>query len=80
MINQDYSVRQLIEMEACTNCQICADVCPAVTVAQDGELSGVYRIKGLKEIVKGDRLDGNCFSARKTTGIETVEPGTPMLT
>ena len=55
MINQDYSIGQLIEMEACTNCQICADVCPAVTVAQDGELSGVYRIKGLKEIVKGRR-------------------------
>lgn len=53
MINQDYSIRQLIEMDACTNCQICADVCPAVTAAQDGELSGVYRIKGLKEIVKG---------------------------
>ena len=55
MSNQDYSVRQLIEMEACTNCQICADVCPAVTAAGDGELSGVYRLGALKEIVKGKR-------------------------
>jgi heterodisulfide reductase subunit D len=53
MTNSDYSIRQLMEVEACTNCQICADVCPAVTAAQDGELSGVYRIKSLKEIAKG---------------------------
>ena len=52
MANQDYSVRQLLEMEACTNCQICADVCPAVSASQDGELSGVYRMKGLKQILK----------------------------
>jgi len=55
MANQDYSVRQLIEVEACTNCQVCADACPAVSATQDGELSGVYRIKGLREIVKGRR-------------------------
>ncbi|MBT7914530.1 (Fe-S)-binding protein [Candidatus Bathyarchaeota archaeon] len=53
MTNSDYSIRQLMEVEACTNCQVCADVCPAVTAAQDGELSGVYRIKSLKEIAKG---------------------------
>ncbi len=52
MANQDYSVRQLLEMEACTNCQICADVCPAVSASRDGELSAVYRIKGLKQILK----------------------------
>ena len=39
-------------MEACTNCQICADVCPAVSASQDGELSGVYRMKGLTQILK----------------------------
>ena len=52
MANQDYSVRQLLEMEACTNCQICAEVCPAVSASQDGELSGVFRMKGLKQILK----------------------------
>jgi len=52
MANQDYSVRQLLEMQACTNCQICADVCPAVTASSDGELSAVYRMKGLREILK----------------------------
>lgn len=53
MANTDYSVRQLLELEACTNCRICADVCPAVSASADGELSAVYRMKGLKEIVKG---------------------------
>lgn len=68
MINQDYSIRQLIEMDACTNCQICADVCPAVTAAQDGELSGVYRIEGLKEIVKGRKgLFRKIFGRRELT-------------
>jgi heterodisulfide reductase subunit D len=52
MANQDYTVRQLLEMEACTNCQICADVCPAVSASQDWALSGVSRMKGLKQILK----------------------------
>jgi len=53
MANKDYSIRQLVEMEACTNCQICADVCPAVSASLDGELSAIYRIKGLREILMG---------------------------
>ena len=52
MANQDYSVRQLLEVQACTNCQICADVCPAVTASSEGKLSAVYRMKGLREILK----------------------------
>ncbi len=52
MANKDYTVKQLIEMEACTYCKVCADVCPAVAASRDGELSGVYRIKGLKQILK----------------------------
>lgn len=53
MSNQDYSVKQLLEMGACTNCQLCADVCPAVSAALDGELSALYRMKGLNQILKG---------------------------
>ncbi|RJQ63705.1 MAG: (Fe-S)-binding protein [Desulfobacteraceae bacterium] len=52
MANKDYSVRQLLELESCTNCQICADVCPAVSASKDGSLSAVHRMKGLKEILK----------------------------
>jgi heterodisulfide reductase subunit D len=52
MSNKDYSVRQLIEMEACTNCQICAQICPAVSASRQGKLSAVYRISGLKDILR----------------------------
>ena len=52
MSSQDYTIRQLVEMSACTNCQVCADVCPAVSAAEDGELSGVFRIRELREILE----------------------------
>lgn len=47
-----YSIRQLIEMDACTNCRLCADVCPAAGAAMNGELSAVYRMQGLKRHLK----------------------------
>jgi heterodisulfide reductase subunit D len=40
--NQEYNVRQLLEMGACTNCQACTDVCPAVTAS-----SGRRTFRGL---------------------------------
>jgi heterodisulfide reductase subunit D len=52
MSNQDYSVRQIVEMGACTNCQICSDICPAVAASGDGELSAVFRMKGLRDILR----------------------------
>ena len=53
MSNKDYRVRQLVEMEACTNCRLCADICPAVLASREGTLSAAYRVKGLREILKG---------------------------
>jgi heterodisulfide reductase subunit D len=53
MSNRDYSIGQLLEMGACTNCQLCADVCPAVAAASNGELSAIYRMKGLRDLLKG---------------------------
>lgn len=52
MANQDYQIMQLLEMGACTNCRICADVCPAVSASEDGELSAIYRMKGLNRILR----------------------------
>jgi heterodisulfide reductase subunit D len=52
MANQDYTVTQLFEMGACTNCRVCADVCPAVSASQDGELSAIFRMKGLNQILR----------------------------
>ncbi|MBW1836265.1 MAG: (Fe-S)-binding protein [Deltaproteobacteria bacterium] len=52
MSNLNFSIKQLLEMSACTNCQVCADVCPAVTASQDGALSATYRMKGLNRILR----------------------------
>jgi heterodisulfide reductase subunit D len=47
-----YTRRQLLEMASCTNCRICADVCPAVSASGDGGLSAVARIERLKALLK----------------------------
>ena len=39
-------------MEACTNCCICAEVCPAVSATKDGQLSGAYRLAALRKIMR----------------------------
>lgn len=53
MANQDYSIKELLEIESCTNCRLCAQVCPAAMAARDGHLSGVYRLQVLKRILRG---------------------------
>jgi heterodisulfide reductase subunit D len=52
MTRTNFSIRQLFEMDACTHCRLCADVCPAACAAMNGELSAVYRMKGLKRHLK----------------------------
>jgi heterodisulfide reductase subunit D len=52
MAQSDYSIKETIQLEACTNCCLCADVCPAVSAAQDGQLSGVYRLAELRKIMR----------------------------
>jgi len=49
MSRPEYSIRSLLEINACTNCRICAEVCPAVEAAGEGKLSGVHRISELKK-------------------------------
>ena len=53
MTNRDYNIKDLITIDACTNCRLCAEVCPAVSAARDAQLSGVYRLYGLKKILRG---------------------------
>lgn len=55
MKTSNYNVKQCLELAACTNCQACADVCPAVKASDDGELSALYRMQGLKQIFQGRR-------------------------
>lgn len=52
MGNREYSIGQMLEMEVCTQCRLCADVCPAVSASRDGMLSALARMKGLKQILR----------------------------
>jgi heterodisulfide reductase subunit D len=52
MAQSDYSIKETIQLEACTGCSLCADVCPAVSATQDGQLSGVYRLVELRKIMR----------------------------
>jgi len=52
MVNRNYSIGQLFQIKSCTNCQACAQVCPAVAGSLDGKLSAIYRITTLDRIVK----------------------------
>jgi heterodisulfide reductase subunit D len=52
MAQKDYSISEIIQVEACTNCCLCAEVCPAVSATADGHLSGVYRLSELRNIMR----------------------------
>ena len=52
MSKRDYSLRQMLEISACTKCRLCADVCPAVSASGDGALSALSRMKGLKQFLR----------------------------
>ena len=41
-----------MEMDACTGCRACADVCPAVNQSGDGRLSSIYRLAWQRERYK----------------------------
>jgi heterodisulfide reductase subunit D len=64
MANQDYTAGELVQMEACTGCRMCAEVCPAVAASGNGELSAVWRLQAARRLTKGrggllQRLLGN---------------------
>jgi len=53
MISQkDYSIKEIIQMYACTDCTVCVDVCPCVAATGDGKLSGRHRIDRLGKIMR----------------------------
>jgi heterodisulfide reductase subunit D len=55
MVEPGFTPRQRFEMDACTGCRLCADVCPAACAAANGELTAVYRMQGLKRRLKAGR-------------------------
>lgn len=52
MSNKNYNISQLMQIQACTNCQACAEACPAVAGSRDGKLSATFRLKELGRVVK----------------------------
>jgi heterodisulfide reductase subunit D len=52
MGQNDYKTIEIFQMGACTNCCLCADVCPAVSATQDGRLSGAYRLAELRRLMR----------------------------
>lgn len=52
MSQRDYHIGQILQMDACTGCRLCADVCPAVSASLDGQLSGIYRLEALRKIMR----------------------------
>lgn len=52
MAQTDYSIMEILQMDACTDCCLCVDVCPAVSATKDGQLSGVYRLSELRRIMR----------------------------
>lgn len=52
MAQKDYRVTEILQIDACTACSLCVDVCPAVSATADGRLSGVYRLRELRRIMR----------------------------
>jgi heterodisulfide reductase subunit D len=51
MTEPAFNFPQLLQIEACTNCRMCADICPAVLASGQGNLSGVYRLSQLRKVL-----------------------------
>ncbi|MBF0529928.1 MAG: (Fe-S)-binding protein [Deltaproteobacteria bacterium] len=53
MSNLNFDRLQLLELDACIGCRVCADFCPAVKATSDARLSGVYRMAWQRDCFKG---------------------------
>jgi heterodisulfide reductase subunit D len=73
MSQSDYSIREILQLEACTNCCLCAEVCPAVSATADGQLSGVYRLAELRRIMRSRSGLLRRFFGRKAPSAEQLK-------
>ena len=60
-------------MEACTNCTLCADVCPAVSAAENGQLSGAYRLIEMRKLMRSRSGFLQKFFGRRTPTREQLK-------
>lgn len=70
MSRRDYRIRQMMEIEACTQCRLCAEVCPAVAASRDGMLSALARMKGLKKVLRSRTGIWRRLLGRKAPSVE----------
>ncbi|SMC92679.1 CoB-CoM heterodisulfide reductase, subunit D [Desulfocicer vacuolatum DSM 3385] len=49
-----FNIKEKLQMEACTGCLQCAEICPAVLSSNEICLSGVYRLDQLKKIFRSE--------------------------
>lgn len=76
MSNRHYSIPEMITLEACSACSLCADVCPAVSAANDGRLSGFYRLHQLKQLQRSrSGILGKLFKGYRRTEEELARFG-----
>jgi len=69
MAGNEYTFYQRLQIDACTRCSICADVCPAVDAAEDGQLSGAYRLSELARVLRsGEGLLRRVLGLKPPTG------------
>ncbi len=74
MISQkDYSIKEIIQMDACTDCTVCVDVCPCVAATGDGKLSGRYRIDRLRKIMRARSPFLKIFFGDKLLSLEQMK-------
>ena len=73
MSQNDYSIKEIFQLEACTNCCLCAEVCPAVLATKDGQLSGAYRLAELRKIMRSRSGLWRRFFGRKTLTEEQLK-------
>lgn len=52
MTKNPYSAGQCLQMSACTECRQCVEVCPAVRASGTADVSSLYRMKGLQDLLK----------------------------
>ncbi|ADK86338.1 protein of unknown function DUF224 cysteine-rich region domain protein [Desulfarculus baarsii DSM 2075] len=48
-----YTRGQMLQIDACTGCGLCVEVCPAVAASGDGALSALARLAGLRRLNQG---------------------------
>ncbi|MBW2429148.1 MAG: (Fe-S)-binding protein, partial [Deltaproteobacteria bacterium] len=73
MSQNDYSIKEILQLEACTDCCLCAEVCPAVSATDDGQLSGVYRLTELRKIMRSRSGILRRFFGRKAPSAEQLK-------